>query len=32
VRFEDSDHHRLAAGRTHEILYHKGPQQTGGSW
>jgi carbonic anhydrase/acetyltransferase-like protein (isoleucine patch superfamily) len=32
VRFEDSDHHRLAARHTHEILYHKGPQRTGSSW
>jgi hypothetical protein len=32
VRFEDSDHHRLAAGHMHEILYHKGPMSMGGSW
>jgi hypothetical protein len=32
VRFEDSDHHRLAAGHTHEVLYHKGPVRTGSTW
>lgn len=32
VRFEDSDHHRLAAGHHHEVLYHKGPAPAGASW
>ena len=32
VSFEDSDHHRMAAGSMHKILYHKGSGPTGGSW
>ena len=32
VRFEDSDHHRLAGSQLHEVLYHKAPVRTGTTW
>jgi len=33
VLFEDSDHHRLASGHSHEVLYHQdGPARRGASW
>jgi len=32
VRFEDSDHHRLAGSQLHEVLYHTVPVRTGATW
>lgn len=32
VHFEDSDHHRLAAGDRHQPLYHPGAKASRGSW